>query len=54
LFIIRELGNESEATRLEALRWISVLLERHRTEVNFLINTSHNVRINSPCRLLPW
>nr|XP_024381913.1 protein VAC14 homolog isoform X2 [Physcomitrium patens] len=28
-----ELRNESEATRLEALRWISVLLERHRTEV---------------------
>ncbi|KAG0581788.1 hypothetical protein M758_3G007100 [Ceratodon purpureus] len=29
----RELGNDYEATRLEALRWISVLLERHRTEV---------------------
>lgn len=35
-FFIRELGNEWEATRLEALRWISVLLERHRTEVSFL------------------
>ncbi|CAM6023272.1 unnamed protein product [Sphagnum balticum] len=29
----RELGSDWEATRLEALRWISVLLERHRTEV---------------------
>jgi len=29
----RELGSEWEETRLEALRWISVLLERHRTEV---------------------
>jgi vacuole morphology and inheritance protein 14 len=29
----RGLGSEWEETRLEALRWISVLLERHRTEV---------------------
>ncbi|XP_002984143.2 protein VAC14 homolog [Selaginella moellendorffii] len=29
----RELGSEFEATRLEALRWMLVLLERHRTEV---------------------
>eukprot|EP00250_Pteridium_aquilinum_P009774 c18928_g1_i1 orf=170-2287(+) len=29
----RNLGSEWEGTRLEALRWISVLLERHRTEV---------------------
>ncbi|KAJ7283107.1 hypothetical protein O6H91_Y347400 [Diphasiastrum complanatum] len=29
----RELGSEWEATRLEALRWILLLLERHRTEV---------------------
>jgi hypothetical protein len=33
-YLIRELGNDYEATRLEALRWISVLLERHRTEVS--------------------
>jgi hypothetical protein len=30
----RGLGSEWEETRLEALRWISVLLERHRTEVS--------------------
>jgi len=36
-FIFRELGNEWEGTRLEALRWISVLLERHRTEVIFFL-----------------
>ncbi|CAM6016317.1 unnamed protein product [Sphagnum balticum] len=29
----RELGSDWEATRLEALHWILVLLERHRTEV---------------------
>ncbi|XP_024389765.1 protein VAC14 homolog isoform X1 [Physcomitrium patens] len=29
----RELGSDWEATRLEALRWIALLLERHRTEV---------------------
>lgn len=29
----RELGCEWEETRIEALRWISVLLERHRTNV---------------------
>lgn len=29
----RQLSSEWEATRLEALRWISVLLDRHRTEV---------------------
>lgn len=29
----RDLASEWEETRLEALRWISVLLERHRTEV---------------------
>eukprot|EP01018_Ginkgo_biloba_P036307 Gb_38749 [translate_table: standard] len=29
----RELGSEWEATRLEALHWMAVLLERHRTEV---------------------
>jgi hypothetical protein len=30
----RELGSDWEATRLEALRWIASLLERHRTEVS--------------------
>ncbi|CAM6095577.1 unnamed protein product [Calypogeia fissa] len=29
----RELGSEFEATRLEALRWIQLLLEAHRAEV---------------------
>eukprot|EP00252_Welwitschia_mirabilis_P027211 TRINITY_DN9274_c0_g1_i2.p1 TRINITY_DN9274_c0_g1~~TRINITY_DN9274_c0_g1_i2.p1 ORF type:complete len:525 (-),score=101.69 TRINITY_DN9274_c0_g1_i2:536-2110(-) len=29
----RELKNECEDTRIEALHWIAVLLERHRTEV---------------------
>lgn len=29
----REMANENEATRLEALRWISALLDRHRTQV---------------------
>ena len=29
----RELGSDWEATRLEALRWIALLLDRHRTEV---------------------
>ncbi|GAQ89365.1 vacuole morphology and inheritance protein 14 [Klebsormidium nitens] len=29
----REMANENEATRLEALRWIAALLERHRTQV---------------------
>ncbi|MCO5581630.1 hypothetical protein L7F22_035519 [Adiantum nelumboides] len=29
----KELASEWEATRLEALRWIFILLERHRTEV---------------------
>ncbi|OAE25279.1 hypothetical protein AXG93_4642s1000 [Marchantia polymorpha subsp. ruderalis] len=30
---ISQLQSEQESTRLEALRWISILLERHRTEV---------------------
>lgn len=34
VYVCRELGSDWEATRLEALRWISVLLERHRTEVS--------------------
>jgi len=33
----RELGSDWETTRLEALRWIAVLLERHRTEVLHLL-----------------
>lgn len=33
ILICRELGSDWEATRLEALRWIALLLERHRTEV---------------------
>lgn len=30
----RELSSEWEATRIEALHWISTLLNRHRAEVN--------------------
>lgn len=33
----RELGSDWEATRLEALRWIALLLDRHRTEVLLLL-----------------
>lgn len=38
ILICRELGSDWEATRLEALRWIALLLERHRTEVTFLLH----------------
>lgn len=31
--LIRQLSSEWEATRIEALHWISTLLSRHRTEV---------------------
>eukprot|EP00249_Psilotum_nudum_P024047 c29071_g1_i2 orf=535-2670(-) len=34
----REIGSEWEATRLEALRWMLVLLERHRAEVLSYLN----------------
>lgn len=35
----REMANENEATRLEALRWIAALLERHRTQVRSILRT---------------
>ncbi|GJT07520.1 protein VAC14 [Tanacetum coccineum] len=34
----RELSNEHEATRIEALHWISTLLSRHRSEVLSFLN----------------
>ncbi|XP_022776469.1 protein VAC14 homolog isoform X5 [Durio zibethinus] len=34
----RQLGSEWEATRIEALHWISALLNRHRTEVLSFLN----------------
>lgn len=33
-FFLRELTSEWEATRIEALHWISALLARYRSEVN--------------------
>jgi hypothetical protein len=36
----RELGSDWEATRLEALRWIALLLDRHRTEVFYYASFS--------------
>lgn len=33
LFLCRHLSSEWEATRIEALHWISALLEKHRGEV---------------------
>jgi vacuole morphology and inheritance protein 14 len=33
----RQLSSEFEATRIEALNWISTLLNKHRTEVKKLV-----------------
>lgn len=35
-WLIRQLSSEHEATRIEALHWISTLLNRHRTEVTII------------------
>ncbi|KAL3696617.1 hypothetical protein R1sor_010693 [Riccia sorocarpa] len=56
----RELESDSEATRLEALRWISVLLERYRTEVMSSIDKIFEALLKSLCEtsdevvLLVW
>ncbi len=46
----RELGSEWEETRLEALRWISVLLERHRTEVSLGSGLTFSFSILKSCQ----
>ncbi|KAG6542133.1 hypothetical protein Mapa_016485 [Marchantia paleacea] len=44
---ISQLESEQESTRLEALRWISVLLERHRTEVLSFLDQIFPALLNS-------
>lgn len=38
--LVRQLSSEWEATRIEALQWISILLDRHRIEVTRLFSSS--------------
>ncbi|CAN6675396.1 unnamed protein product [Malus baccata var. baccata] len=46
-FLIRQLSSEWEATRIEALHWISNLLNRHRAEVLTFLNDIFNTLLEA-------
>jgi len=50
--LVRQLSSEWEATRIEALHWISTLLNRHRIEVIRLLSSSILIHLDCYINIL--